>query len=118
VTAAQHIGVAAPSSNDTVTTCGNCGSAFPPIGRQAWCSPACRVAAWRRRHSTFAVPPPLPPKGRRRTVTVYEYDSCGDRALGSQRYDACNRWMRSVGIGGRCPACEAPLAATELIQDV
>lgn len=103
-----------PWRNDTVTTCGNRGERFAPTGRQTWCSPACRVAAWRRRHPPVAAKPPLPPKGHRRAVTVYECDAGGDRTLGSQRRDACNRWMRAVGIGSCCPACEAPLAANEL----
>jgi len=94
-----------PVAYDTVTTCRNCGAGFAPTGRQTWCSSACRVAAWRRRHTPAAPQPPLPPKGRRRPVTVYECDACGERSLGSQRCDACNRWMRAVGIGGTCPAC-------------
>ncbi len=104
-----------PSRNDAVTTCGNCGTVFKPVGRQAWCSAACRVAAWRRRHTPVAPQPPLPPKGRRRAVTVYECDGCGERSLGSQRCDTCNRWMTTVGVGGCCPSCDAPLAVKELV---
>ena len=109
-----------PCGNDAITTCGQCGTSFAPLGRQTWCSPACRVAAWRRRHTPVApVPLPLPPKAHRREVTVYACDGCGERALGSQRCESCNRWMRAVGIGGSCPECCAPLAITELVaQDV
>ena len=105
---------AAPSSNDNVTTCGHCGAAFSPVGRQTWCSPACRVGAWRRRHPTPTDGAPLPAKAPRRPVTVYECDSCGDRALGDQYCAGCRTFMHRVGIGGACPSCDTPLAVTEL----
>lgn len=108
-----------PSRNDSVTmmmTCATCGRPFQPSGRRRHCSDACRVAAWRRRHAQPVVQAPLPPKGHRRDVTIYECDECGERALGSQRCESCNRWMRAVGIGGSCPICDAPIAITELSE--
>ena len=102
-----------PLRNDSVTimmTCATCGRAFERSGRRRHCSDACRVAAWRRRHAQPVVQAPLPPKGRRREVTVYECGECGERSLGSQRCEACNRWMRAIGVGGflpmlRCAHC-------------
>jgi hypothetical protein len=106
---------ATSSRNDTVTTCGQCGTPFTPTGRQAWCSPACRVAAWRRRNASVIPEPAIPPKGHRRAVTVYECDTCGERALGDQYCVECRTFMRRLGVGGCCPSCDAPLAVTELI---
>jgi hypothetical protein len=46
-----------PLRNDGETSrpCAICGTRFQPVGRQHFCKPACRQAAWRRRHPT-----PLP----------------------------------------------------------
>ena len=110
-----------PWRNDSVTTtpCPVCGQFFEAKGRRRHCSDACRVAAWRRRHATPAAPVPLPPKGRRRAVTVYQCGACGERALGSQRCEDCNRWMRAIGVGGCCPNCDIPISIPELLtQDV
>jgi hypothetical protein len=108
-----------PSGNDHVTMtrlCAACGRPFEPSGRRRHCSDACRVAAWRRRHTQPVVQTPLPPKRHRRDVTVYQCDDRGERALGSQRCESCNRWMRAVGIGGSCPNCDAPIAIQELTE--
>ncbi len=103
------------SRNDDVTTCGQCGTAFTPIGRQAWCSPACRVAAWRRRHNIAVLPrPPLPPKGQRRAATVYACPNCDARALGEQYCNDCATFMHKIGIGGTCPACSEAISFDEL----
>ena len=64
------------------------------------------------RHPPTAAPTP----GHRRARTVYQCDNCNARALGEQRCDDCNTWMRAVGIGGHCPSCDEPVAITELIQ--
>lgn len=105
-----------PSRNDGVTTCGHCGQPFTASGRQTWCSPACRVAAWRRRNHPQVPLPPLPPPGGRRALTVYICDDCDVRALGDQRCPECNRFMRAAGLGGTCPCCDEPVAAAELAE--
>lgn len=93
-----------------------CGRDYQPVGRRRHCSDACRVAAWRRRHAPPAVAAvPLPPKGRRRAATVYECDTCGERALGAQRCDDCRTFMHRVGTGGCCPACDTPVSIEELV---
>ena len=107
-----------PCCDDTVTTCGICGKPFKPLGRQRWCSPACRTAAWRRHHQPAQpthAPPPPPTRGRRE-LTVYECPSCGERAIGEQRCDDCNTFTRAVGIGGSCPCCDTPIALRELVD--
>jgi hypothetical protein len=105
-----------PSRNEGITTCQRCGRGFVPIGRQLWCSAACRVAAWRQRHAPKGPVAPLPPRGQRRTVTVYVCDDCDTRALGEQLCSECNRFMRAAGVGGLCPCCEEPVAVAELVE--
>ena len=51
-----------PSCHDTVTTnCPVCGRKFTPLGRQAYCSGACRAAAYRRRRDGAGRPSSCPP---------------------------------------------------------
>jgi hypothetical protein len=107
------------SRNDGVTTtraCPVCARTFQANGRRLHCSDACRQAAWRRRHALKAPQPPVPAKGRRREMTVYACDSCDTRALGTQRCDDCNSWMRAVGVGGLCPCCDEPVTVAELTE--
>lgn len=107
-----------PSCHDTVTTiCPVCQHRFLPVGRQVYCGDACRAAAYRRRRDTR--PPVVVPQARpRRPVTVYECDTCGERALGDQYCRSCSTFMRRVGAGGCCPACDAPVAITDLVEEV
>lgn len=98
-------------------TCPVCQHPFTPIGRRAYCSDACRAAAYRRRRDAGR-PPVLVPKAKpRRPITVYECDTCGARAVGEQRCDTCNTWMRRIGIGGHCPSCDEPIAFTEVLPE-
>ena len=106
----------APSRNEGITICQRCGRGFTPIGRQLWCSAACRVAAWRQRHAPKGPVAPLPPPGQRRTVTVYVCEDCDTRALGEQLCSNCNRFMRAAGVGGLCPCCDEPIAVAELVE--
>ena len=107
-----------PSRNDGVTirSCQACGAGFPASGRRRHCSDACRQKAWRRRH--LAAPPeaPLPPKGAKRPVTVYECGGCGARAMGDQYCPDCCTFMRAVGRGGPCPYCDEPVAVADLLE--
>jgi hypothetical protein len=107
-----------PSRNDGVTTrtCPICGTTFAPSGRRRHCSDACRQAAWRRRHAPAVPQPPVAHKGQKRAVTVYICDSCDARALGTQRCEACNTFMRAAGIGGLCPGCDEPITIDELLE--
>lgn len=106
-----------PSRHDGVTiTCPVCRHRFTPGGRRRFCSDACRAAAYRRRRDAHQ-PPAVVPAGRpRRPITVYECGECGARALGQQRCDDCGTFMRRIGIGGICPACDDPIAINELLD--
>lgn len=107
-----------PLRNDGVTTdgqrsaCPVCGGAFVPVGRQRFCSPACRQAAWRRRRPTLL--PRLPARAPRTTI-VYECPVCEARFLGEQRCPDCRSFCRRVGPGGPCPHCEEPVAVADLL---
>ena len=107
-----------PSRDDGVTRkpCPVCNRGFEPSGRRRHCSDACRQAAYRRRHSPPAPTAPVPPKGRKREMTVYECERCGARELGQQRCEPCNTWMNAVGIGNNCPACGDPVSVEELMK--
>jgi hypothetical protein len=111
--------ISSPSRNDGVTiTCPMCRGRFVPVGRQRVCSPACRQAAYRRRHAAAAVPLVMPPHHSRRNETVYECPSCGTRYLGSQRCFECGVFCRRVGAGGLCPECGEPVAVADLVNGV
>ncbi len=106
-----------PSRHDAVTiTCPICQHAFTPVGRQKFCSDACRASAYRRRRDAAQAPVVVPRAHPRRPITVYECDSCGARAVGEQRCTDCATFMRRVGIGGHCPSCDEPIAAVELLE--
>jgi ssDNA-binding Zn-finger/Zn-ribbon topoisomerase 1 len=102
---------AAPATRPTVP-CPRCGQRFTPVGRQRFCSPACRQAAWRRRHPA---PVPALPARTPRPATVYECPGCGARLLGEQRCPDCNVFCRRLGLGGRCPHCDEPVALADLL---
>lgn len=102
-----------PYRNDGVTMpCPRCTRTFIPLGRQRYCSAACRQATWRRRHAPTlpALPPRVPRAG-----TVYECPACGARFLGEQRCPDCHQFCRRVGPGGSCPHCDEPVALADLL---
>ena len=104
-----------PSCHDAVTTaCPVDGRLFIPVGRQAYCSPACRAVAYRRRRDANRMPVVVPKAQPRRPITVYECDACGARALGDQYCGECHTWMRRIGVGGCCPNCDEPISVSEL----
>jgi len=107
-----------PSRNDDVTIlCPVCQvRRFVPIGRKRVCSPACRQAAFRRRHSAVGDPLVVPPHRPRRDRTIYECPSCETRYLGSQRCSECGVFCRRVGAGGLCPECGEPVAVADLLD--
>ncbi len=109
-------GPEASSSDDVVTmSCPVCQHPFAPVGRQRYCSHACRDTAYRRRRHARVPPTAAVGPTRSRPITVYECDGCGTRAVVEQRCDACRTVMRRVGIGGCCPSCERPVALAELL---
>ena len=98
-------------------TCPVCLGSFVAVGRQKYCSDACRAAAYRRRRDAGAPSVAVPNARPKRPITVYECDGCGQRALGEQRCDGCGTFMRRIGLGGSCPACDEPVAAVELFGE-
>jgi hypothetical protein len=96
---------------DTATTCGYCGTTFVAVGRQRWCSDACRQGAWRTRQA--APRPPQPAKAD----TVYACPFCDGRYLGEQRCPECNCWCTRVGPGGPCPHCDGLVALADIVEE-
>ena len=96
-------------------TCSVCQHRFTPVGRQKFCSDACRAAAYRRRRDANRPALTVPKAQPRRPITVYECDGCGNRALGEQRCPDCSTFMRKIGLGGECPSCGDAVAVTELL---
>ena len=106
-----------PSRDAAVTaTCRACGQPIPASHGRRYCSPRCRQAGYRSRHSPHLEPPPLPPTGSRRDTTVYTCPDCDTRTLGEQRCPDCNTFTRRLGLGGHCPHCDEPVAVDELLQ--
>ena len=105
-----------PSRHDGVTmNCPACGSAFRPAGRRAWCSDACRAAAYRRRRGAVRPDVVVPSRPSRVSTSVYECDDCGTRAVGRQRCGDCSTFMRRIGTGGACPSCDEAITVADLI---
>ena len=105
-----------PSRDDPGTTpCPVCARSFTPIGRQAYCSTACRKTAFRRRHQQPGPAVTIPAARPRRPITIYECPDCGERQLGEQRCETCRTFTRRIGVGGQCPNCDEPVAVTDLL---
>lgn len=108
----------APSRDATVTATCPCCQRPTTTGRgRLYCSPACRQAAYRRRHTTTVSPAPLPTTRTRRDTTVYTCPDCDTRTVAQQRCDDCNTFNRRLGIGGTCPHCEEPITIEELLDN-
>ena len=106
----------ADATTDGVTmTCPACQHPFGPVGGQRFCCDACRVADYRRRQEAAPAPVVAARSQRRRPLTVYSCAGCGARAVGDRRCDECRIPMRRVGLGGRCPCCDEPVAVEELL---
>ena len=88
-----------------------------PIGRQAYCSTACRKTAFRRRPQQPGPAVTVPADRPRREYTVYECPGCGERQLGDQRCETCRTFTRRVGVGGPCPNCDEPVPVTDLLAE-
>ena len=102
-----------PLRNDGRTLpCVVCGRPFPRAGRRVFCSGACRRTAWRRRQPTSF---PVVAPHRSRQHTVYQCPECDNRYLGEQYCSDCGRFCQRIGVGGLCPACDEPVAVTDLL---
>ena len=98
-------------NDETTTHCGQCGTRFRPVGRQQWCSDACRQAVWRRRRR--ASQPALPVAHD----IIYQCPQCDNRYINNRRCDDCNTWCRNIGPGGQCPHCDEPVTINDLTPD-
>lgn len=96
--------------DDAATTCPVCRSIFEPLGRQRFCSTACRQSAWRSKRGA-----PVDPVVARSEV-VYACPTCDARYLGRQRCDDCNTWCRRLGPGAECPCCGEPISIMDLFN--
>jgi hypothetical protein len=101
---------------ETTTPCPTRGTAFTPIRRQRYYTPAYRQSAYRARHPAPQPPPPTPPAAStpRRDITVYRCPECDVRYLGRQWCDVCNRPCIRLDYGGLCPHCSEPVPISDL----
>ena len=112
----------ATSDTQPRRACPMCGSPLTSP-RARFCSAACKQLAYRLRHLPAAVTDltelrqDLQHRRVLTTHTVYECPSCGDRLVGERRCSACGLFCRSVGLGGHCPDCDAPIVFTEVLNN-
>lgn len=112
-----------PTSGPSPLLCPVCWGAFTRVGRQRYCTDACRKTPWTRRHATTltvavtAVAKTVVPQAiRRRDITIYACPTCETRYHGEQWCHDCNQPCTRVGLGGLCPHCSEPVAHTDLID--
>jgi len=107
-----------PPSDACVTArrCPACGLNLPAGRARRFCSPACRQAAYRRRHQQLPPEVPLPPRRSRLQGTVYECIECETRYLAEQWCPDCALPCRRLGPGGACPCCQEVIIIAELIE--
>lgn len=105
-----------PSSDVCVTasTCLACGQPLTAGRSRHFCSPACRQAAYRRRHQPVAQQVPLPRSRSRLQGTVYQCPQCETRYLAEQWCPDCSRPCRRIATGGLCPNCDEVITIAEL----
>jgi hypothetical protein len=90
--------------------------------RARFCSPAHRQLAYRLRRrepsasSEADLRHQLQRQRRLTAHTVYECPSCGDRFVGERRCESCGLFCRSLGLGGHCSECDAPILLADLLQ--
>ncbi|HXZ72985.1 MAG TPA: hypothetical protein VEH31_19220 [Streptosporangiaceae bacterium] len=110
-----------PQRDDNETTthrtidCPICARPFTPVRRQAYCTPACKQVAWRRRIAP-GTPAAIPPR-RDRSNVVYQCGECDTRYLAQQWCHDCARPCRRLGPGGECGHCGELLTAEELLDN-
>jgi len=108
-----------PSGDVSVTApgCPACGQPLPAGRPRRFCSPACRQAAYRRRHQRVAPVAVLPPRRSRLQGTLYQCPECDTRYLAEQWCPDCSRPCRRLGAGGIRPSCEEMITVEELTTD-
>jgi len=108
-----------PSGDVSVTAakCPACGADLPAGRSRRFCSPACRQAAYRRRHQSVSAEAPLPPRRSRLQGTLYQCPECETRYLGEQWCHDCSTPCQRLGPGGICPGCEEMITIEELTEN-
>jgi hypothetical protein len=108
-----------PSGDVSVTApgCAACGGPLPAGRSRRFCSPACRQAAFRRRHQSVAAETPLQRRRSRLQGTLYQCPDCETRYLAEQWCHDCSRPCQRLGAGGICPCCEEMITVEELTED-
>jgi hypothetical protein len=101
----------------TAPTCPACGAPLPVGRSRRFCSPACRQAAYRRRHQTVAPAVLLQPRPSRLEGTIYQCPECETRYLAEQWCPDCSTPCQRLGAGGKCPCCEEMITIEELTED-
>jgi hypothetical protein len=101
--------------------CRLCGTPLS-TARAQYCSPGCKQRAYRLRHGSQVAQAPSPRAmdGQPRPLamhTLYECPACGERYLDERRCPDCNLFCRGLGPGGRCPHCDEPILAAELLGE-
>lgn len=101
--------------------CPLCGQ-LCPSQRARYCSEACKQRAYRLRHASGVATADTARLGKdlRRlrqltAQTIYECPVCEERFLGERRCSTCNRFCRSLGLGGACPDCDRLIVVDELL---
>jgi hypothetical protein len=112
----------ATSDAERPRVCPMCGSPLTSP-RSRFCSAACKQQAYRLRHLPAAssdlteLRQDLQHRRVLTTHTIYECPSSGDRLVGERRYSACGLFCRSLGFGGHCPDCEAPIVFAAVLNN-
>ena len=98
----------APDLEQSTAYCARCRHRLAEPGLR-FCSQACRALAAKARQ----------PRAHLASVasaaTVYYCPSCHTKTLGDDHCPACDRYRRSLGLGGLCPCCDQPVALQELL---
>jgi len=107
-----------PSRDDPGTTrCPVCLRCYTPVGRQLYCSTACRKTA-------FPPPPPATRPGRSPSRPTgpgpgdHPSTNAPTAATGtseSNGCESCGTFARRVGMGA-CPNCDGPVAISDLLD--
>jgi len=105
-----------PRDDPATTPCPVCHHPYVPIGRQRYCSPACRKTAFRRRHQDPPAAITVPPQRTRRQYSIYQCPNCDQQLAGEQRCPDCGTFARRAGIGGTCPHCDQPVSLADLLD--
>ncbi len=98
-------------------TCAHCHRTTLARGRQRYCCPACKQAAYRQRNPARSPEPTPPTAATRRAQTIYECPECETRYLELQRCPDCQLFCRRLGTGGHTPCCDELITHQELSPD-